>query len=33
MVAWTDVRNYARQTMTKHGRIDGFFNNAGVAGR
>jgi NAD(P)-dependent dehydrogenase (short-subunit alcohol dehydrogenase family) len=28
-----DVRGYVRQTMDAHGRIDAFFNNAGVEGR
>jgi len=28
-----EVQDYVRQTMATHGRIDGFFNNAGVVGR
>ena len=28
-----EVQAYVQETMAKHGRIDGFFNNAGVVGR
>lgn len=28
-----DVQAYVRDTVARHGRIDGFFNNAGVVGR